>query len=766
MKKRISSNYLMHAKASTTAAVALLFTGAVATSANGQTTTSSASSDQLVEIVVHAQRIDESLQRVPVSVNPISGDELAARKLNDLTQITAAVPSMSVGVSNSFSLRGVGSLVLATNLDASVGVSVDNVSLGVPINMSNAILDDVSQIEVLTGPQGLLFGRNASAGLINIVSNKPVIGQYEGNVSAEFDDRDTDPGGHFGTVERATLNIPVSENSALRLNVSNSYQDPLVKNVAPNTNDATIQRYQERAGIKAKYLWEPSDNLSIYLIGDYSRERGVGGFDDYTYRSAGKGIEAVGVAADGITPGPANLYNGIDGDLFDNNDTGGVSLNVEYNLSPTVAVSNIVAWRGYNLDRSEDYDFTSLDMLDLFATHERYNQYSDELRVAFHPTTIVDGQAGLYGFYQDQNVQQHILGAVLTKFPNFLGNDLGYHRTGRSLAAFGQGNLHVTDQLTLIAGARVTNDDISINLAQNFGHYIVPLFGPTDTTDSQRYSHTNISYKVGAQYQLRPDVMAYAAYSTGYKGPGFNQNEVFPRQDLTILPETVRNIELGIKTEFFDHRLRLDFAGFIEHFHDLQVQEFNTQAGTFVVGNANGARTRGIEFTGVAKPLRGLTVNFGATFLDAKFTDFPGDQCYIGQATCLANGTFNAAGVVVPNSAKFTSTMEVTYEFPLNAGATGFVESNFLHRSSVNYSTDAAPFLSLGNVNTLGLSAGAKLNNGLDLTVFCRDCTDQIVPSSLYVDSIDSLLAHVNSVKQGWNYNSVRTIGVTASYKF
>lgn len=181
----------------------------------------------VADIIVTAQRLSQSLQRVPVSVQPVSGEELETRRVSDLVQLQSAVPSLGVGTDNSFSLRGVGSLNFSPNVDSSVGVAIDDVSLGVPLFMNYFGFEDVARVEVLLGPQGLLFGRNASAGLLNVVTNRPEFDRVSGRIYGEVDYRDTTPGGGWGQIVRGTVNVPVSTNAAFRLNGFYSDQDTI-----------------------------------------------------------------------------------------------------------------------------------------------------------------------------------------------------------------------------------------------------------------------------------------------------------------------------------------------------------------------------------------------------------------------------------------------------------------------------------------------------------------------------------------------------------
>lgn len=721
-----------------------------------------AADNQVKDIIVTAQRREESLQRTPVSVTPISGDAIEARQLNDLTQIAVAAPSLTVGQSNYFSIRGVGSLAQSFLLDSSVGTQVDEVSLGVPGLMGNGTLDDVAQIEVLNGPQGLLFGRNASAGLVNVRTRRPVIGSFEGRISGELDDRGSAQGGPFGYVVRGTVNVPVTSNSAFRLNVNNSEQDPIVGLVARGRG--RIDDFHHRTGVRAKYLLEDG-GLSIYLIGEYNRERGLPG--DVSYRYDGNGLVHAGLVSNGIVASPTNRSYGADGDMFRSIDTGGVTLNTAYELSPSVTVSNIAAWRAFKRDESTDVDYSTLSIANKFANTDRYSQWSDELRAALQPGGFVDGQIGLYGFFQRQHGVQSVAAALFTPLPAFAGSDLDFIRKGRSLAAYGQFNFHLTSALQLIAGARVTNDHISISGTQNFGTYVVTVFGPKRNIYAQSYDNTKFSYKVGGQYQLQPEIMAYLTYGSGFKGASFNQSPGVLGQNQLVRPETADSLEAGLKTELFSRRLRLNLAAYLENFSDLQVQSFDPTVGSFVIGNAAKARTKGIEVSGTAKPFAAFTLDFSATLQDAKFLNFPGALCYTGQPdpSCVT-GQFNAGGLSLPNAAKFISNVTGSYDFRIDSTARGFLQASYYHRSSVNYAPSHAPQLGLGPIDLLDLRAGIRLADRLEFSVFCRNCTNRIYPVAIYNDNVDSTSSPVQSFFQSWGPNSVRTMGVTASFSF
>ena len=212
-----------------------------------------------------------------------------------------------------------------------------------------------------------------------------------------------------------------------------------------------------------------------------------------------------------------------------------------------------------------------------------------------------------------------------------------------------------------------------------------------------------------------------------------------------------------------------DIAVFFENFNNFQVQAYDIVANGLITKNAAQVKANGVEISGSAKPLHALTINAAATFLDAKFKSFPGASCsnsQIAAGLCAANGTFNASGMATPASAKFTSSLEGIYEIPLDASHRVLLEGNYYHRSSLNFSPTASPLTEVGTVDLLGASIGLEWADSLKFSVFCKNCTNQLVPTYRALDPTDSALAHADSQQNTYGYDSVRTIGAAINAKF
>lgn len=748
------------------------------------------------EIVVTAQRRSENVLRVPLSVTVVSGDALAQRGANDLTAVTRLAPSLQVAQDNTFSVRGVGTSTFATTVEASVSQVVDDVVLGSKEFAANAFYD-IARVEVLNGPQGLLFGKNASAGLVNITTNRPKLGRSEVIADAEFVTRHRDVKDGFGYQLRGTVNLPVSENSALRLNAIWSDQDaityPQVSTAVRNDIDLS------NLGLRAKFLYEPTDTLSIYLIGDYNRQRGVTGRYDVTFRQFGAGSQ---YPARGFVAGPENLQYFSEAPNYRDAETGGAQANINWTLPGGLELSSITAWKRADIDFQFDSDNTPVNFFSFNQSKQQYNQYSQELRLALPSGNRLTGQAGLY-FYRSTGEASGFrggnngvpaaaaigfpfcIGATVTAGPppacsvsnaSFLGQDYTHSLKQNSYAAFGQATYALTDTFRLTAGARLTRETASIDMRENFGRYFVTLGVPRNVT-SQSTDYTDLSYKIGAEWQATPDLMLYGFYGEGYKGPGFSNTSPAIGADLRVRPEISRGGEVGAKGRLFDGGMTFSLSAFYTRFNDLQVQSFVQALRTFVLSNAATASTRGIDASVQARPVRGLTLSASASYVNAKFIDYPGAQCFPTQTTngCRANvnssdptfvGVFNAAGYQLPLSARFTTTIGAEYSTPLTDDLKLELGGGYYHRSP--QSAGIGSVFTIPTWDTLDLRAGLR-GDTWNISLFCKNCTNAIRPISIGSDGGDAnpiAGAPVLTLSQRFSFESVRTMGVRFGVNF
>jgi iron complex outermembrane receptor protein len=749
------------------------------------------------DIIVTAQRRSENVLKVPVSVTVVGAEQLLQRGANDLTSVTKLAPSLQVQQDNTFSVRGVGTATFANTVEASVSQVVDDVVLGNREYAANAFYD-IARVEVLNGPQGLLFGKNASAGLVNITTNKPKLGEMSFNADGELVQRARPGDDGTGYQIRSTVNMPVGANAALRLNAIYSDQDPItVSNVNPAVrNDLGLKNL----GLRAKFLYEPTENLSVYLIGDYNRQRGITGRYDITFRQFGPGSQ---YPARGLVAGRDNLNYATEAPNYRDSDTGGLQANIGLTFDNGMELTSISAWKRAKTDFQFDSDQTPFNFFSFNSSNQKYDQYSQELRLALPSGNQLSGQFGLYyyrsighnrGFRGGNNGLPNVvaagfpfcIGATVTAGPppacgvsnrSFLGQDFQYRLQNDSYAAFGQLGYQLTDTFKLSAGARLTYEKAQIYLRENSGNYFVTLGVKNNLTD-QSTDATDLSYKVGFDWQATPDLMVYGFYGEGFKGPGFSNTAPALNANLAVRPEISRGGELGIKGKALDGALTFSVSGFYTKFYDLQVQAFVQALRTFVLGNAATATTKGIDFSFQARPFEGLTLSGSASYADAKFDDYPGAQCFPTQTTggCKADinsslpgfvGTFNAKGYQLPLSSKFTATLGAEYATPISNGLEAQFGVGYYHRSSLSAGI-GAPF-TIPAWDTIDLRAGIKADHWT-ISLFCKNCTNAIRPISIGSDGGDAnpvgVAPPVLTLNQRFSFDSVRTVGVRAGINF
>ncbi|CDO37955.1 MULTISPECIES: TonB-dependent receptor [Novosphingobium] len=749
------------------------------------------------DIIVTAQRRSENVLKVPVSVTVVSSDQLIQRGANDLSAVTKLAPSLQVAQDNTFSVRGVGTATFANTVEASVSQVVDDVVLGNREFASNAFYD-VARVEVLNGPQGLLFGKNASAGLVNITTNKPKLGEMSFSADGELVQRERPGDNGTGYQLRSTLNLPMGDRAALRFNAIYSDQDPItVSNVNPAVrNDLGLKN----VGLRAKLLFEPTDNLSIYVIGDYNLQRGITGRYDITFREFGSGSQ---YPARGLVAGEDNLNFAAEAPNYRDSGTGGIQANISLTFPNGMELSSISAWKEAKSNYQFDSDQTPFNFFSYNSSDQKYDQYSQELRLALPSGNPLSGQFGLYYFHSSSTADgfrggnngvpdfvaigfPFCIGATVTAGPppacgvsntSFLGQDYDYRLKQNSYAGFGQLSYQVTDTVKLTAGARLTYEKARIALQENFGQYFVTL-GVPQNVSNESTDATDLSYKVGVDWQATPDLMVYGFYGEGFKGPGFSNTSPAPNAELAVRPEISRGGELGVKGKALDGAVTFSLSGFYTKFYDLQVQAFVQSLRTFVLSNAATATTKGVDFSFQAHPFDGLTLSGSAAYVDARFNDYPGAQCFPTQTTdgCKADinsslpdfvGTFNAKGYRLPLSSRFTAALGAEYAAPISDSLEAQFGVGYYHRSPQSGGIGAA--FTIPTWDTIDLRAGLKANNWT-ISLFCKNCTNEVRPISIGSDGGDAnpvgTADPVLTLNQRFSFDSVRTIGVRAGVNF
>jgi iron complex outermembrane recepter protein len=733
--------------------------------------------DYLEEIIVTAQKRSEDLQTVPIAVSVLSGVDLQKQNIFDASQLQYYVPSLQqqstnnqVGATN-FYIRGVGTAIYGPAIESTVATVIDDVVMARPA-MGVVQFFDLERVEVLRGPQGMLFGKNASAGLVNIVTTAPALGKLETIAHLSYGETNS---GSDGTeaLAQAAVNLPLSENSAMRVSAFLTEQDGFAENVSSN-EDLGLSEY----GARVKYLWQATDDLDIFLSADYARESGPGGSVLIRRSDAPGGFVASQDAQIGVVASPDNVEIGSNAGTDNRFELWGAQAKATYSFASGYSLTDIAAYRTYEDSSALDTDTLPIRFFDGNDQGRDQSQFSNEVRLTSPVAGRFEYQIGLY--YLDVRDRGRLRQtADLDPFfppppPGFIGN-AGSAGTAsvqnKSYAAFGQAKVSVTDALRLIVGARYTYDDVEGGSTSSGEGYVLPL-QPTGSLTG-RLHHDNVSYRVGAELDITSDVLGYATYARGYKSPTFGGGTGTE----PIRAEIPTNVEVGIKSTLLDRRLILNLAAYDVKFKDFQAQAFDPDLLRFTTMNAGEVKTRGVEVDFRALPFTGLSLSGGIAYSDATYGSFAGVACYFGQPAgtsgtnvCLPNGTTDVTGNRLAFAPEWSGSLGAEYQRSISSRFDGFIGANYYYRSSVNYTAAHDPKTTVGSYGMVGVSLGVLTDDGrIRAALFARNVADERVPTFIVADVASPLYG--DDVRGG-NYwqqfgeSSFRTVGLSLDMKF
>lgn len=678
------------------------------------------------DIIVTANRRAEPLQTVPITVTVLSGDALAERGIQnpqDLERLVSTVSIQNNGgnqQATNFSVRGVGTASFQRSAEASVATVLDDVTL---IRPDMAIINfvDIESIEVLNGPQGFLFGKNASAGLVNIHTQSPQIGSNTGRFVTEYGTLNTAADTSLFRMQ-GIANIATGRNSALRVNAFVVDNDKLMTPVNPQRRSGSNFGLRQIGG-SAKFLWEPAANISVLLGADYSDGKGAGGgFANVRSTLPGSPLDTAETAL-GIVPGPNNTKTGADALVNFRNEVWGAQAKASFEFDGGMSLTNIAAYRELTTQSNFDVDYSALPWGQSFPGRIKARQWSDELRLASPSGTRFEYQVGLFalnGYVFEGTALQATLGmAVPPGFTTVLGTDSFYRQKLGSYAAYGQASYELAPGLKLTAGGRVTHDTIDMFFRTTAGGGVIPLL-PVAAPPAQTESETNLSGRASLQYEISPRWMIFGTAARGYKGPGYSQYSLS-----YVKPEIPTHFEIGSKTQFFDRRVTLNVSLYNTEFRDFQAQSIDITSLTFKLQNAGKLRARGVDVQLLARPVKGLTLNGGLSYSDARFITFVNDVCYVGQANCVG-GVSNSSGNRLPNAPEWKAVADASYEVALGAGNSAIFNAGVKTQSAFNFLSNNDPKTTQSGYTTLDTSI-ALTNSivGGTLRLFCRNCTDR-----------------------------------------
>lgn len=616
-------------KTAAAAAVGAFLAGATGI-ALAQTAAPAEDGGKIPEVMVTAQRISQPASKTPLSLSVLSGDDLKAAGAVNAQSLTDMVPNVQISANGTggtiVAIRGVSSADTTEKGDPSASFNIDGVNLARPQSAGLAFYD-LERVEVLRGPQGTLYGRNATAGAINLITNKPV-DKFESSAAIEV-------GNYNGRKFDGMLNGKIGDMLSIRGAVSSSKHDGYLR-----STQGFSTNFDDDNALSARLqgLFKFTPDVTLLLSTDSS-----------TLKGSGPGSVPYATFLNQSGEAQRTASPSVQGSLNDRAHGASAELNASIGLGK---LTYQVARRNLERDEQATSVQAKASGLPTFSTIVgSYDQTSHELRLAstFEQWKTI---AGLYWFKEQSAVE-----TVLRNFPGL--GQLSFRQNptiSQSKAAFGEATYSVSPDLHVTAGLRRTNDDKSRLGATQFGN---PVFSTTVNDASVSYAQT--TGKLGADYALAKNTMLYATLSTGYKAGGFNDGSSANNRFLKYDPEHLTAAEVGLKGRFLDGSLQLNASVFGYDYKDLQLTAPATDPVTGAVTsqtlNAAKASVKGAELEGKYAPSSAGKINFSATYLDAQFKSYK------------PTATTNWSGYSLAKSPKTTFGLGYTHNWDMDSGA-------------------------------------------------------------------------------------------------
>ncbi|MFD1611470.1 TonB-dependent receptor [Sphingomonas tabacisoli] len=739
----------------------------------------------VADIVVTAQKRPESVQSVPISITVVTGDQVARQGLTsvqDLSRTSASLEFTTALLSPGGGgfVRGIGTQSLGAGTStSSVAVVVDGVVQG---NVPIATLLDIDHVEVLKGPQGTLFGSSVSAGVLNISTLRPDPGAVTAKIFGEIAPRAL--GSEYGRyVLNGSVNLPMSDTSALRIAAQYIRNDGISRDVYNSLDSLNTV-----AGVRGRFLWEVTDDLTFNLIGDYTRNsiRNDGNFI-YRFVPPGGPLEAA-LARCGIEASPDNTENCSDYDRFSVAKIGGVSGQFDLAIDgvtltsvtsyrksrrtmfsdiPSIAAPIMRQTLGVSCGQGNPFGCSPLAYLHPGVRPDRpldtrESIFSQEVRLASKESSEFQWTIGGYfqrqtfNFHQPSELAAVVPPAVCTGFlkrPVNASGDCLLNTSERFIdsestdyAVFANGTYNFDSSTRLNAGVRYTHSQVRETISPD-----ITVVTPTFTTLS--VPGKGVTFRGALQHDFNRDTMVYATVSTGYKAPQINDQ--IPTKLVRVSPERPTSYEVGIKNTAFDGRLAVNVNAYYMRISDFQSQSCIPDPKTGVLAcaqvNVPHVVSKGLEADVFGALWQGMTVNLSAIYNDAKYP-----------ANFLGADGSNLQGRQLNFAPKFKFTASFEQRLPLSDSATLVFGGDATVRAKESMYLSADPIYTVPSATIFGGRVGVELSDKYSVYAFARNIGNKIYPTSLFSTSA----FYRGGVWHTLDQNSQRVAGIQLNAKF
>lgn len=740
-------------------AVALLVTEPAQAQSSVSASAEPAHADTAIaDIIVTAERRQSTTQKAPLTIQVLTAEDIQKAGVSDvagLQRVTSGVQVGQNGGSTQVFIRGVGSFAATPMTVPGVAFNVDGVYVGRPEGTGGNFYD-LARVEVVKGPQGTLYGRNATGGAINLITNEPRLGATTLDLSLA--------GGNYNFVHASgAINLPLGEDAAVRGAFNIVHRDGFL-------SDGSNDDIQQSARVRLK--WQPSDTVSLLLNADYSHLGGKG--FDYVYLPRRPGSDPYEApTSDAANAYKRSLPGGAAVDDIKPDNTQNIEL---YNFSgqldwelPFATLTVIPAYRHVSANYITHFGAR-------LEVHSIYEQKTLEVRLG-NSSSILNWVIGGY-YYNDKTPR----GDSFARSNAFLNQFNVSQPKTEAGAVFGQATITVADGLRLVGGLRYTSENKKFT-----GSSLNRTTGALRTFVGER-TFNKVTYRVGAEYDFSPSNMFYATYSTGDKSGGFSASSSPNEYD----PEELQAFEAGFKNRFLNGLLQLNLSGF--HWKYKEIQDSRPAVDSsgalgFATFNSGDATMYGGTLDLVAKPTSADTLALSAEYNHSKYDSFayltPAPFFRPGAHGCPSSGPFlpgqalpypvrgssvnpyplpafttNCAGFQVARVPKWSGTASYAHEFGLSSGATVTLDGSVTYASARWLTID---FIQAERDNAYTI-VNANLtytspDKGLSIGLFGQNLTKSVYYSGAVQNaSITGLVAA--------NIGAPRTYGVRANFKF
>jgi iron complex outermembrane receptor protein len=745
---------------------------ATAAAAAATTATATGGADPVIvgavqSVLVTTRRRVESSQNVPTPMTVLGEDALDGSRTYRVQDLQQLLPSTTINYVHarqiSFAVRGLGNNPASDGLEGSVGIYLDNVYLARP-GMAAFDALDVQQLELLRGPQGTLFGKNTTAGVLNISTKKPA---FNPERSVELS------AGQFGYGQgKLVLSGGLTDTLAGRLTAYKTHDDGYITNLY---NGNKVQG-GDRQGFRAQALYEPNRDFSLRVIADYNEEDSNNG--TLIFFNAGPSGRAIAQARlVGATPvlDPTQRAVNLDTGSHVTVHQGGVSAEANWTLAGDSKLTSISAYRYWNFTPQNE-DGLSVPVTLNVGASARHKQFTQELRWATPSGQPLESVFGAYYYYQELGNNSFAVNGPLADIYN--GNPAGAWSNVsstapgqlrvNSYALFAQSTWHASDKLDVTAGVRASYEDKSARVIRDAPTGGAAVTGAALAARNARYGAydsgslglTQFSptalFSVG--YKATPDVLLYSSLSHGEKSGGINLSVPGAGGAASMLVGTERAnaLELGVKSTLLNNRLQLNGNLFATVVHGYQSNAYDPVSRSSYLTNAGDVRTRGVELEAVATPLRGLTLRANASFNDASYLDYRNAPCPPERSATFCDLSGRNALV---NAPRWTGNVGAQYAHPAGEGLQAYYNANYAYRAATYGTLDASEYAKIPGYSVSNFAIGLRTTRGAawDVSLWAKNAFDKHYYTSLWNSGFGS-------------YNAViatpRTVGITARHEF